>query len=178
MFKPIVSGNFRPRPSQGQRPGNSFTTPKTSIMQNNNGFQIFEIEDPQSSPNQPNFIQTQTVPQTVQQQQPSTETSINLINSLNNFGLDLSRQPQPTQAPNVVVENPTRVQATPTTRRVKDLIFDQNYCILIEVKLFPVMMWDVEESRDHLPLWSMEDPHFKRVIGHSWRLCTTTRRAP
>lgn len=115
MFKPIVSGNFRPRPTSNfggvQQPNNIFTNvpPK-----NNQGFPSQSSSsagnnNPSYIESPPPYYQTNTP-----QPPPITDSSINLINSNNNFGLQYEQttsRPPPqmftrTQAPPVVTQKP------------------------------------------------------------------------
>ena len=98
MFKPIVTGNFRPRPSSffGGRPNNIFTV-VTEKNPNNGGFQSF------------------TQSQRPTQRQPTTESVIGLIGQQNNFDFNIPRQEAPTRAP--VVQPVQTTAATRTEQR-------------------------------------------------------------
>lgn len=130
MFKPIVSANYRPRPSTSfdQRPPNNIFN-KLPEKNNHNGFQIYDInfEDFLDMNPRPSFVQRQPPATPVNYyptsttkplQRPATESSINLITHHNNFGFEFNPQnPKPiTTTTTTTTTSAPPVIAGPTSR--------------------------------------------------------------
>lgn len=108
MFKPIVSGNFRPRPTSNFG-GNSGGGVQSNIFTTNNNNPIVSFPTALDNNQSPSFVGFTTKPP-----KPATD-SINLIQNHNNFDLNFNNQPPvtTTAAPSFVTRAPATVTSKP-----------------------------------------------------------------